>query len=85
MKGVVTSLLIVNITHTRNASAGCQWDDRSRFIVTLFQFCPSVCLSDTLVICDHTFKPIETILVSLESPKIIVSEKVSFVHIRVTL
>ena len=28
---------------------------------------PSVRLSDTLVICDHTFKPIETILVSLEA------------------
>ena len=34
-----------------------------------------VCFSDTLVICDHTFEPIETILVLLESPKILVSEK----------
>ena len=32
----------------------------------------SVCLSDTLVICDHSFKQIELISVSLESPKIVV-------------
>ena len=38
-------------------------------------------LSYTLVICDHTFQPIETILVSLESPNILVSEKVSLVQI----
>jgi uncharacterized protein (DUF983 family) len=44
---------------------------------------PSMCvsLSATLVICDHTFQPIKTILMSLESPKILVLEKVSSVQI----
>ena len=39
---------------------------------------PSVCLSDFFVICDHTFQLIETILVSLGSPKILVSENCKF-------
>ena len=62
----------------------CDWDEH-RFVLMLYQICPSVCLavclSDTLVICEHTFQPIETILVSMESPKILVSEKVSLVQI----
>ena len=41
----------------------------------------SVCLSDTLVICDHTFQLIETILVLMESPNILVAGKVSLVQI----
>ena len=35
----------------------------------------------TRVICDHTVQPIEKILVLLESPKFLVSEKVSLVQI----
>ena len=31
--------------------------------------CPSACLSDTLVICEHTFPSIETILVSFGKPQ----------------
>ena len=57
------------------------WDDRSWFVLVLFQFCPSVWLCDTPVICDHTFQLIETILVSSESPKILISEKVNLVQI----
>ena len=38
-------------------------------VLMLNQMCLSVRLSATLVICDHTFQLIETILVWLESPK----------------
>ena len=51
----------------------------------LYQFRPSVrlsvCLSVTRVDCGHTVRPIETILVSLESPNILVSEKIRMVYI----
>ena len=58
------------------------WDDRPLVVRPYAKPILSVCLSfDTLVLCDHTFRPIETILVSLESPKIVVSEKLSLVQI----
>ena len=41
----------------------------------------SVRLSVTRVDCGHTVRPIETILVSLESPNILVSEKIRMVYI----
>ena len=41
----------------------------------------SVRPSDTLGICDYAFWPIETIWVSLESPNILVSDKVSLVQV----
>ena len=47
----------------------------------LYQFRPSVCLSVTRVDCGHTVRPIETILVSLESPNILISEKIRMVYI----
>ena len=47
----------------------------------LYQFRPSVRLSVTRVDCGHTVRPIETILVSLESPNILVSEKIRMVYI----
>lgn len=57
-------------------------DARGPLVIHPLCYGNSVCLSATLVICNYTSESIETVLVSLESPNIliIVSEKVSFVH-----
>ena len=58
------------------------WDERcdAAFVVYAIPI-PSVRLSVTRVDCGHTVRPIETILVSLESPNILVSEKIRMVYI----
>ena len=60
----------------------CHWDERcdAAFVVYAIPI-PSVRLSVTRVDCGHTVRPIETILVSLESPNILVSEKIRMVYI----
>jgi hypothetical protein len=65
-----------NSSLTFNSSDDRSRSTRSQFVHYVVQilsvrssFHMSVCLSETLAICDLTFKPIETILLSLETPK----------------
>ena len=58
------------------------WDERcDAAAFSPICYTNSVRLSGTRVDCGHTVRPIETILVSLESPNILVSDKIRLVYI----
>ena len=73
---------IVNVNEKNNRTNHIQFLGmvRLRFVhyaIPILSICLSVWHTCD---CDHTFKPIKKFLVLMESPKILVSEKVSFVH-----